>query len=238
MEEAEVQAVMSTRRQSSDTLGLHNDSYSTTTGQTAGLDLPPAAVNPYDMGMFQYHAPGIDTSYARMSHQASGSSSSSEQPQTRPHSMPTPHMNNIANWSWPNGDDGFGDLPTPHSAPVEQLPWSLLSSSNDISLWDASMPVNGSLAAHSSHPAPTALEYDSVLEIPLDACSMDPAQAFHQHPSGVPPLAQIPHPTPHMRTTTSPEELDLAHDLMDVGENHEPAHFSEKDISQSAREYL
>ena len=237
MEEAEIQAGMSDRRQSSDTLGLNNGPYDSTIGPNTGLDLPPSAVNPYDMGMFQYHPPGIDASYARMSHQASGSSSSSEQPQTRPHSMSTPLMNGVPNWSWPNGNSGFGDLPAPHSAPVEQLPWSLLSSSNDISLWDASAPVDFRRTTHSSHSAPTALNYDSVLGIPLDACSMDPAQAFHQHSTGVAPLSQHPHLTPHMQTT-SPEELNIAHDLMDIAENHEPAHFSEKDISQSAREYL
>ena len=231
MEEVEMQAVMAAGRLSTDSIRVSNTSFSSATGQNPALGLS----NPYDMNMFQYQPPAGSPF---MSNQPSASSPGSDHVQSRPHSMPNPHLNSLNNWSWSSSNVFSAPLPQSASGHAEQMPWSLLSSSNDISLWDPVSVDPPPNTSHSTQSAPTGLGF-SMLNVQPEAYSMDPAQAVHQHPGNIAQSTlhgDFPLPRP-----TSPEE-GLMNDLIVTSESHAEARgltqFSEKDISQAARDYL
>ncbi len=228
MEEAELQAVMAARRHSSDTLGLSNGGYGSL-DQTTTIGLASAPLPQYDANMFHFQPPN-GSPPTTMSNQLSGSSSDSEQALSRPQSMPNPHTNSMHGWSWPAGQNAFSTpLPT-----TEQMPWSLLSSCNDVSLWDAPMDPEQTTA----QSAPTGLGYDLLLGLQPETYNLDPAaNIVHQPTTGIAP-SSLHHDFNPYPMTTSPEEQGVVNDLLIHAETNTPVQFSEKDISQSARDYL
>lgn len=229
-----MQAVIAARRQSCDTFGLSSLSYGTSIGQTQGLGLGLTSTPQVDMGIFQFQPPA-SSSYTSMSNQASGSSSGSEQAHSRPQSMPNPQMNNLHGWPFPSDNTAFS-APLPSN---DQMPWSLLSSTNDVSLWDAPRAVDPPPpnTAHSTQSAQTGLSYDSLLSYPIEAYNMNPSQAYHHSSHGTVPAAMHPEFSPYAKTITN-EGQGLADDLMMHAEKYGHVQFAEKDISQSARDYL
>ncbi|ORX35659.1 hypothetical protein BD324DRAFT_631038 [Kockovaella imperatae] len=280
MEEAELKAAIASRRHSAaDALpsGQASGSLNWSNGATSSENAPS------NLGAYSDYA----RLFPSFSGPANSVTSSSTDAGTSPYggmprSIPSGErtaanmMDSLGNWNWPSGSRSGGnstqppngDQPYGSNAPtLEGMPWSLLSSSNDVStVWsmDMSQPVPAQPTPINPTATGTATPVDPAQSLGL-GFDLDPSMGFQltqtlkgvdNHarqslplptqgtqitntlPIALDPQASLePHITPFDSAIPSQTGKEAINEVLDRAVEHRTT-LTEDDISQSAREYL
>ncbi|ORY26130.1 hypothetical protein BCR39DRAFT_470688 [Naematelia encephala] len=207
IEEQELRAALAQRKQSAET-----------SIPSTYPSLQPSLTPSFDMSMYQFQPQQPVNSFPTT--------------EARPQSMPTPQVDPLSSWNW--SDTGFSSLPSTSPAiPLESaMPWSLLSSSNDVSFWDGdSLGVTNPTVSPATEPTPSSL-YGIAHDLPsLGALNMN-NPLFPPIASSMlqPEISALPGVTPSDARAAVDDVLNHAAGFA--------VQLDEKDISQSARDYL
>lgn len=239
LEEQELRAVLSSRRHST------AEVFPTSTYDFQPNHFSSNSMGNIDVSNFSFPPPNVTLT-------ASTTRSSTSVPApARPSSMPSAQMAALSNWQWP-GNDYAGVAPIHTEVQVPTMPWSLISTSNDISTaWngDMSMALN-STGLHSTAMDATAMNHDNPFAFDATAFqnpAVDPsiliptdlsASTEALFDSGA--IAQSTFINPPMAALVGDVPMDAQQTIDDVlaqAATQMPV-INEKDVSQSARDYL